>query len=114
MGTTLMIHNTIQPYIHNIIAFQGTILAMDFYFSNNKTRIIFVYLSTNNSNLLARTQDQITLWSTESKTRNWYTIILRDFNSNNTSARKKNTIFSEFTSNNYTSLLNFHNILTPT
>ena len=43
MGTALMIHNTIQPYIHNIIAFQGTILTIDFYFSNNKTYIISVY-----------------------------------------------------------------------
>ena len=96
------------------MAFQGTILTIDFYFPNNKTRIISVYLPTNNPDLLARTQNQITLWSTESKIRNWHTIILGDFNSNNTSARKKNTIFSEFTSNNYTSLLNFHNILTPT
>ena len=61
MGTALMIHNTIQPYIHNIMAFQGTILAIDFYFPNNKIRIISVYLSTNNPNLLTRTQNQITL-----------------------------------------------------
>ena len=65
-----MIHRTIQLYIHNIIAFQGTILAIDFYFSNNKTCIISVYLSTNNSDLLTQTQNQITLWSTEGKTRN--------------------------------------------
>ena len=52
MRTALIIHNTIQSYIHNIIAFQGTILAIDFYFPNNKIRIISVYLSTNNPDLL--------------------------------------------------------------
>ena len=70
MGTALIIYNTIQLYIHNIMAFQRTILAIDFYFPNNKTHIISVYLPTNNPDLLARTQNQITLWSTESKIRN--------------------------------------------
>jgi hypothetical protein len=37
MGTALMIHNTVQPYIHNIMSFQGTGLAIDFFFPNNKT-----------------------------------------------------------------------------
>ena len=61
MRTALIIHNTIQSYIHNIIAFQGTILTIDFYFPNNKTYIISVYFSTNNPDLLTRTQIQITL-----------------------------------------------------
>ena len=76
-------HYTIQPYIHNINTFAGTALCVDFFFPNNKTHIISVYLPSNNSVLSTRTQTQISLWFTEAKNRNWHSIILGDFNSNN-------------------------------
>ena len=114
LGTAIMVHNTVQPYIHNINAFLGTALCIDFFFPNNKTRIISVYLPSNNSDLSKRTQTQISLWSTEAKNKNWHIIILGDFNSNNYNNKKKNTIFTDLTTNNCNSLLNFHNITTPT
>src|SRR5437868_9550589 len=63
LGTALMIHYTVQPYIHNIITFPGTALCLDFFFPNNKTRIISVYLPSNNPDLSNRTQIQVSLWS---------------------------------------------------
>ena len=115
LGTALMIHNSVQPYIHNITTFPGTALSIDFFFPNNKTRIISVYLLSNNPDLSDRTQIQILLWVTEAKNKNWHTIILGDFNSNNfTKKRMKNILFTDLSTNNFTSLLNFHNITTPT
>ena len=61
LGTALMIHNSVQPYIHNITTFPGTALSIDFFFPNNKTRIISVYLPSNNPDLSDRTQIQISL-----------------------------------------------------
>ena len=44
-----MIHNTIQPYIHNIITHPEGAIAIDFFFRHDfKFRIISVYLSTSN------------------------------------------------------------------
>src|SRR6185437_332809 len=60
LGTALLIHNTIQPYIHNINTYPGTAIGIDLYFLGNRTRIISAYLPSNHPDLLTRTQRQIT------------------------------------------------------
>lgn len=86
MGTAILVHNTLQPYIHDINTFPGTTIYIDFFFPRNKTRIISIYLPSNNKELSTRTQTQISLW----------------------------TIFPDLISNDLTSLLNFHKISEPT
>ena len=55
MGTALLVHNTLQPYIHDINTLPGTAIYIDFFFPGNKTRIISIYLPLNNKDLLTRT-----------------------------------------------------------
>ena len=56
LGTALMVHKSIQLYIHNINSLLGSAIYIDFFFSNNnKTRVISVYLLTNHLQLLKST-----------------------------------------------------------
>ena len=57
LGTVLIVHNSIQSYIHNIGTYPGMALYLDLFFpSNNKYRIISVYLPSNHLELLTHTQ----------------------------------------------------------
>ena len=49
LGTAILVHNTIQPYIHDINTLPGTAIYIDFFFPGNKTRIISIYLPSNNN-----------------------------------------------------------------
>ena len=115
LGSALLVHNTIQPYIHSISTYPGTAICIDFYFPGNRTRIISTYLPSNHPDLLTRTQKQISLWIYEAKQKNWHTIIMGDFNANANAGRKRRLpLFTDLNTNNLTSLLNFHEITDPT
>ena len=115
LGTAILVHNTIQPYIHDINTLPGTAIYIDFFFPGNKTRVISIYLPSNNNELSTRTQKQVSLWTVEAKRRNWHILLLGDFNANpDTHKKNKLPLFSDLFSNNLTSLLNFHKILEPT
>ena len=71
LGTVLIVHKSIQPYIHNINSLSGSAIYIDFFFpNNNKTRVISVYLLTNHPQLLKSTQSLVNIWLNEAKTRN--------------------------------------------
>src|SRR6185437_4007747 len=38
IGTAILIHNTLQPYIHNINTLPGTAIYIDFFFPGHRTR----------------------------------------------------------------------------
>ena len=111
LGTALIVHKSIQPYIYNINSLPGSAIYIDFFFpNNNKIRVISVYLPTNHPQLLKSTQSLVNIWLNEAKTRNWHSIVLGDFNANERSNKKQFPIFSSLSSNNLSSLLSFHNI----
>jgi len=115
MGTALLVHNSLQPYIHDINIYPGTAIYVDFFFPGNKTRIISTYLPSNNADLLTRTQKQLSLWILEAKRKQWHILLLGDFNANFGSHKKSRLpIFSDLLSNNITSLMDFHKITDPT
>src|ERR1043165_5125883 len=48
MGTAILLYNKLQPYIFNIQTVAGTAISIDFHLSsNNKLRLISVYLPSN-------------------------------------------------------------------
>ena len=83
MGTAIAIKNSLQPYIHNIISFPGTAIALDLFLPNNNCfRLISLYLLSNNISLLEATHQKILKWTDYANKQNLQLLILRDFNSN--------------------------------
>src|SRR5205085_12677549 len=114
LGTAIMVYCKLQMYIHNIITYPRTAICIDFFFpGNNKTRVISLYLPNDHADLLKRTQRQVALWITEAKNKNWTSIVLGDFNTNELRKDKNITIFSDLTASHHLSLLNSFNITTP-
>ena len=114
LGTALLVYEKLQPHIHDIKTIPGTAICIDFFFpKNNKMRIISVYLPTNHKQLCERTQTKVFEWYLEAKHHNWNIIILGDFNAN-LNRDKKFPLFVNLSNANATSLLDFHNITSPT
>ena len=88
IGTGLLVIKSLQPYIHCIKTMHSTVLAMDFFFlKNQKIRIISIYLSSANKELNKQTQQKVSKWVQQAITKNYETIVMRDFNFN----RNKNS-----------------------
>src|SRR5260364_61324 len=115
LGTAIMVCKELQPYIHNIDTLPGSAIYIDFDFPSNKSRIISVYMPSqaNHPNLHKKTQEKVFAWFLEAKNKNWNTIILGDFNANQ--SRNKNfKLFQDLNLANATSLLSFYDINDPT
>jgi len=115
LGTALMVCNQLQPYIHDIQTLPGTVIYIDFYFPNNKTRIISTYLpsATNHHQLNKLTQEKSFRWFLEAKNKNWNVFLLGDLNAN-LLRDKKLPLFKNLLATNALSLLSFYNITEPT
>ena len=115
LGTAIALHKTLQPYIHNIQTYPGTALCIDLYLpSNNKLRLISLYLPSNHPDQSASTQNIITNWLSEARSRNWHTITLGDFNDNATRSKRTTKLFTTLQSLSSSSLLDFFSITEPT
>ncbi|CAG8666835.1 1800_t:CDS:1, partial [Scutellospora calospora] len=55
-------------------------LAIDFFFSNNKLRIISTYLTPNNPSINKQIQQKVILWTKEAVKNKIHPMILGDFN----------------------------------
>ena len=60
LGTAIAIHNTLNPYIHDIKTFPGTAIYIDLFLpKKNKTRIISIYIPNDHTELANQTQKTI-------------------------------------------------------
>ena len=92
LDTAIAIRHHLQHYIHDIQMISDTAIYIDFFFpQNNRTRIIAVYLPSNNSSLSKLTQHKIASWIHYSKTRSMNIIVLGDFNSHTSRKDSNNT-----------------------
>jgi exonuclease III len=117
MGTLIAISKFLRPYIHNIKTMPGIAIAIDFFFlQNQKTRVISVYLPSNNKKLNQNTQQEIVTWITYSHTHNYNTIVLGDFNYDRRKHKTQPAIqlFTAMQTHGMNSLLKYFNINSPT
>jgi hypothetical protein len=78
-----MLHNNLQPHIHNILTHAGGAIAIDLFFKNeHKFRIISVYLSSTSTSDRKATQDQAIKWIQQAITLDLHPVIMGDFNIN--------------------------------
>lgn len=79
-----MIHNFLQPHIHNCLTHPGGAIAIDLFFKSNiKLHIILVYLSSMDMTKRTATQTTIINWIQSALQHNLHPIILGDFNTHN-------------------------------
>ena len=72
MGVGIAVIKTLQPYIHNIMTVTGTVIAVDFFFpSNQKVRIVSIYLPSTNKTLNKDTQKKVIEWTQQAVARNY-------------------------------------------
>jgi endonuclease/exonuclease/phosphatase family metal-dependent hydrolase len=115
MGTAIMLHHKLQPYIFNIQTVAGTAISIDFHLpSNNKLRLISVYLPSNHLEQLKNTQNIVNNWLAQARSHNWHTITMGDFNDNHNRLKRTSNLFTTLQSLSSTSLIEFYAITEPT
>lgn len=83
LGTAIGLQLFLQPYIYDIWNLFNTAILIDFFLPyHNRTRIISIYLLSNNQPLSHETQTTISDWIKQAKATSMKIIVLWDFNDN--------------------------------